>query len=580
MILKITLIGLMAGVLGTGLGGVLSGIFKKKVDKYIDFFMGLSGGIMLAVVVFDLMKEAIEQKGIFVTVSATFLGVVITMLIKENLHMSQDKQAGYLIFISILLHNLPEGLAIGSSFVSAETLGFTLAIVIGIHNVPEGLATALTLAGTKMKTSKIILYTVIAGIPMGIGSFLGVYFAGNFNSLIGVFLSIAAGTMLYVVLEEILPRTKNLFCIIGFLIGTIIVYSIKIKRGGIKMDTLISKIDVDNIDMEEIKKQAEILRAGETVIFPTETVYGLGANALDEEAVSKIYKAKGRPSDNPLIVHIGDKKQVYNLVQSVTKEAEIVMDKFWPGPITIILNKKDIIPKRTSGGLDTVAIRMPSNKIANALIKEANIPIAAPSANISGRPSPTRAKHVYEEMNHRVSGIIMGNDCVYGLESTVLDLTGEIPTILRPGSITKEQLEKELGNVQLDAALEKKEDNIKAKAPGMKYTHYSPNAEVYIVSGEQTNVIDKINTLIEENNDKNLKTCVICLKCNEKQYIGKTICLGETLEDVASNLFDALIQADEEKCDIIYSESFTNEGIGCAIMNRLLKSAGYKIIGA
>ena len=157
------------------------------------------------------------------------------------------------------------------------------------------------------------------------------------------------------------------------------------------MDTLISKIDVDNIDMEEIKKQAEILRAGETVIFPTETVYGLGANALDEEAVSKIYKAKGRPSDNPLIVHIGDKKQVYNLVRSVTKEAEIVMDKFWPGPITIILNKKDIIPKRTSGGLDTVAIRMPSNKIANALIKEANIPIAAPSANISGRPSPTRA---------------------------------------------------------------------------------------------------------------------------------------------------------------------------------------------
>ena len=221
------------------------------------------------------------------------------------------------------------------------------------------------------------------------------------------------------------------------------------------MDTLISKIDVDNIDMEEIKKQAEILRAGETVIFPTETVYGLGANALDEEAVSKIYKAKGRPSDNPLIVHIGDKKQVYNLVRSVTKEAEIVMDKFWPGPITIILNKKDIIPKRTSGGLDTVAIRMPSNKIANALIKEANIPIAAPSANISGRPSPTRAKHVYEEMNHRVSGIIMGNDCVYGLESTVLDLTGEIPTILRPGSITKEDLEQVIGTVNIDPALER-----------------------------------------------------------------------------------------------------------------------------
>ena len=226
MILKITLIGLMAGVLGTGLGGVLSGIFKKKVDKYIDFFMGLSGGIMLAVVVFDLMKEAIEQKGIFVTVSATFLGVVITMLIKENLHMSQDKQAGYLIFISILLHNLPEGLAIGSSFVSAETLGFTLAIVIGIHNVPEGLAMALSLVGSRMKISKVILFTIIAGIPMGIGSFIGAYFGGVFHSLIGVFLALAAGTMMYVVLEEIFPKSRSLYCIIGFLIGTIIVYYI------------------------------------------------------------------------------------------------------------------------------------------------------------------------------------------------------------------------------------------------------------------------------------------------------------------------------------------------------------------
>ena len=322
------------------------------------------------------------------------------------------------------------------------------------------------------------------------------------------------------------------------------------------MDTLISEIDVDNIDMEQIKKQAEILKAGKTVIFPTETVYGLGANALDEDAVSKIYEAKGRPSDNPLIVHIGNKKQIYNLVCDVPEQAEIVMDKFWPGPITIILKKKDIIPERTSGGLDTVAIRMPSNKIASALINEANLPIAAPSANISGRPSPTRGVHVYEQMNHRVSGIIMGNDCVY------------------------EQLEKELGNVQLDPALAKKEDNIKAKAPGMKYTHYSPNADVYIVDGEQSKVIDKINKLTEENNAKNLKTCIICLKSNEKCYIGKTICLGETLDDVASNLFDALIQADKEKCDIIYSESFTNEGIGCAIMNRLLKSAGYKIINA
>lgn len=226
MVLKITLIGLLAGVVGTGLGGILSGIFKSKIHKFIDFFMGLAGGIMLAVVVFDLMKEAIDLKGIWITVIATFSGVIITMLIKDNLDMSQDEKSGYLIFISIMLHNLPEGLAIGSSFVSATHLGWTLALVIGIHNIPEGLATALSLAGTNMKTSKIILYTIIAGVPMGIGSFLGVYFAGNFNSLIGIFLSIAAGTMLYVVLEEILPRTKNIFCIIGFLVGTIIVYCI------------------------------------------------------------------------------------------------------------------------------------------------------------------------------------------------------------------------------------------------------------------------------------------------------------------------------------------------------------------
>lgn len=346
------------------------------------------------------------------------------------------------------------------------------------------------------------------------------------------------------------------------------------------MDTLISKIDIENIDINEIKKQAEILKSGNTVIFPTETVYGLGANALDEKAVSKIYEAKGRPSDNPLIVHISDKKQVYNLVDSVNTNAEKIMDKFWPGPITIILNKKDIVPERTSGGLNTVAIRMPSNKIANALIREAGIPIAAPSANISGRPSPTKASHVYEEMNHRVSGIILGDDCKFGLESTVIDLTDDIPTILRPGSVTKEQLEKELGEVRMDKALENKEDNIKAKAPGMKYKHYSPNAEVYIVSGLKDDVIEKINNLTIENNNKDLKTGVICLKSNKEKYIGKTICVGETLDEVAANLFDALIEADREGCNIVYSEEFTNKGVGCAIMNRLLKSAAYRVIKA
>ncbi|WP_042278022.1 ZIP family metal transporter [[Clostridium] dakarense] len=223
MILKITIIGLLAGVIGTGFGGIISVIFKRNVDKYLDFFMGLSGGIMLAVVTFDLMSESMDQMGVLYTVIFTFVGVLLTMYIKTRLDVSKDMKSGYLIFISILLHNLPEGLAIGSSFMSAESLGMTLAIIIGLHNIPEGLAMALGLVGSKMKISKIILFTVIAGIPMGIGSFLGAYFGGIFSSLIGVFLATAAGTMMYVVLEEIFPKSRSLYCIIGFLVGTVIV---------------------------------------------------------------------------------------------------------------------------------------------------------------------------------------------------------------------------------------------------------------------------------------------------------------------------------------------------------------------
>ena len=219
MILRITIIGLLAGVIGTGLGGIISALFKRNVDRYLDFFMGLSGGIMLAVVVFDLMKESMNEIGVLPTVIFTFVGVLLTMFLKTKLDMSKEMKAGYLIFISILLHNLPEGLAIGSSFMSTETLGMTLAIVIGIHNVPEGLAMALSLVGSRMKISKVILFTIIAGIPMGIGSFIGAYFGGVFHSL-------AAGTMMYVVLEEIFPKSRSLYCIIGFLIGTIIVYYI------------------------------------------------------------------------------------------------------------------------------------------------------------------------------------------------------------------------------------------------------------------------------------------------------------------------------------------------------------------
>lgn len=344
--------------------------------------------------------------------------------------------------------------------------------------------------------------------------------------------------------------------------------------------TIISNIDKNNIDEAEIKKQAKLLKEGNTVIFPTETVYGLGANALDENAVKKIYEAKGRPSDNPLIVHISSKEEVYKLANDISDKAKVLMSKFWPGPLTMIFKKKDIVPQRTSGGLDTVAIRMPSHKIARELIKQAGIPIAAPSANISGRPSPTKGEHVCAEMNGRVSGIVVGGDCNFGLESTVIDMTMDIPMILRPGSVTKEQLEVEIGQVLIDPSLENKEDVLKAKAPGMKYTHYSPNGDVYIVTGKDDLVIEKINNLIEENNKKDIKSGVMCLSKNKDKYEGEVIELGNTLEEVASNLFNVLIEMDNRKIDIIYTEAFPNDGVGRAIMNRLMKSAGYKFIKA
>ena len=347
------------------------------------------------------------------------------------------------------------------------------------------------------------------------------------------------------------------------------------------METVIKKVDENNIDIDIIREMAEKIRNGETVIFPTETVYGLGANAMDEDAAKKIYLAKGRPSDNPLIVHISDIEEVDKIALEVGEKAKKAMENFWPGPLTIILKKKEIVPNVTSGGLSTVAIRMPSNKIANALIRESKTQIAAPSANISGRPSPTKAEHVVKEMSGRVSGIIMGGDCDFGLESTVVDFSDDKPMILRPGSITKEMLEEVLGEVSIDPSLSKKEDNIKAKAPGMKYKHYSPNAQVYIVKGEENNVITKMNELSRKNHAENKKTGIMCMsKDVDKFECDYIVDLGKDYDEVAANLFDALIKMDEAKMDIVYSVCFENCGVGQAIMNRLLKSAGYRIIDA
>lgn len=345
------------------------------------------------------------------------------------------------------------------------------------------------------------------------------------------------------------------------------------------MKTLIKEIDVNKPDKDLIAVFASMLASGKTVIFPTETVYGLGANALDEEAAAKIYQAKGRPSDNPLLVHVADKEDVYDLVENIDDRAKLLMDKFWPGPLTIVFKKKAIIPDRTSGGLDTVAIRMPSDQVARDLIRQAGVPIAAPSANISGRPSPTKPEHIIRDMDGRVDGILVGGPCDYGVESTIIDLSEDLAMVLRPGSITLEMLGEVLGRVDLDPSLKNKDDNIRAKAPGMKYKHYSPQAQVYIVKADDLEgFAERVDSMCEDNAKKGLKIGVMTMNYDQHSYQAKVFDLGGSDTEVAKNLFDSLISLDRESIDIAYVPYFEERGIGVAIMNRLKKAAAYRII--
>ena len=319
------------------------------------------------------------------------------------------------------------------------------------------------------------------------------------------------------------------------------------------MKTLIKEIDINKPDQDLISLFATMLADGKTVIFPTETVYGLGANALDEDAATKIYQAKGRPSDNPLLVHVADKEDVYDLVENIDDRAKLLMDKFWPGPLTIVFKKKAIIPDRTSGGLDTVAIRMPSDQVARDLIRQAGVPIAAPSANISGRPSPTKPEHIIRDMDGRVDGILVGGPCDYGVESTIIDLSEDLAMVLRPGSITLEMLGEVLGRVDLDPSLKNKDDNIRAKAPGMKYKHYSPQAQVYIVKADDLEgFAERVDSLCEDNAKKGLKIGVMTMNYDQHSYQAKVFDLGGSDTEVAKNLFDSLISLDRESIDIAY----------------------------
>jgi len=338
------------------------------------------------------------------------------------------------------------------------------------------------------------------------------------------------------------------------------------------------KIHPRNPQEKYIQWAVQVLLAGGTVAFPTETVYGLGANALDGAAVQKIFLAKGRPGDNPLIVHVARREEMDRLVTRVPARAERLISLFWPGPLTLILPRSRAVPDQVTAGLDTVAIRMPRHPVALALIRAAGIPVAAPSANLSGKPSPTTAQHVWQDLQGKIAGLIDGGNAGVGVESTVLDLTTDVPTILRPGGITLEELKAVLGDVKLDPHLSNKE--LAPKAPGMKYTHYAPEAPVFIVEGNLEQIKAKFMEIIKKETNTKVGLMVSQEVYQElKDKLPKNFHLeivGERsqLALVAANLFSVLRQFDQGDVDIIYAESFPQVDIGAAIMNRLYKAAG------
>lgn len=325
-----------------------------------------------------------------------------------------------------------------------------------------------------------------------------------------------------------------------------------------------------NDTTEEIEEAARMIAGGGLVAFPTETVYGLGADALNSDAVSRVYAAKGRPSDNPMIVHISSDEDLKKLTPKITKDMERLMKVFWPGPMTMIVKRNPIIPDVTTGGLDTVGIRMPDNPVALELIAKSGCPIAAPSANLSGKPSPTAAQHVIDDLRGRVDAIICSDDCQFGIESTVIDMTGLVPMILRPGIITKEDLEAALGKiVLLDPTLNKRPDkfnngDFKPKAPGMKYKHYAPKAQMIVFEGKMEAAIAAIDRERIEREALGQKVSVIIFDNAEQKT-------------AAHQFFAKLREADRNGADVILAAALKEEGIGFSVMNRMLKSAGYNI---
>lgn len=327
------------------------------------------------------------------------------------------------------------------------------------------------------------------------------------------------------------------------------------------------------VKSNDLKEAAKCLINGGTVVFPTETVYGLGADALNKDAIEKIYKAKGRPSDNPLIVHIADINDIYKITKNISEDAKKIMEKFWPGPLTMIFEKADIVPDKVTAGLNTVAVRFPSHKTAQELIKMSTRYIAAPSANISGSPSPTSLKYVCDDMVGRVDFIIDGGSSAVGIESTILDVSGDEFKILRPGAITYKDILSVTDKIKTD--YEDVKDIKTPKCPGMKYTHYSPKADVFVIMGEkekcQEFILDKIS-------NKTQKIGVLAYKDTKYDDADYVIYAGDDMKSYAACLYESLREFDDNNIDIIYAQFENTDGIGVAVKNRIFKSAGYKVI--
>lgn len=351
------------------------------------------------------------------------------------------------------------------------------------------------------------------------------------------------------------------------------------------MKTELVRVDPARVEdsLDAIRRGGEILKKGGLVAFPTETVYGLGGDALNPEASKKIYAAKGRPSDNPLIVHIADLDHLAPIVKRVPEAAKKLAQAYWPGPLTMIFEKTDLVPYETSGGLATVAVRMPVHPVAAALIEAAGGYIAAPSANTSGRPSPTLAQHVIEDLDGKIDMIIDGGQVDIGLESTIVDFTEEVPVILRPGYINRQMLEEVLGEVKIDPGILDANANkgIRPKAPGMRYRHYAPRCDLTVVEGRQEAVVAKINELSKKARKAGRKVGVIAVDETRQFYRADDIRdIGSRTEDetIARHLFEILRDFDADGVEIAFSESFDTPRMGMAIMNRLLKAAGHQVI--